>query len=210
MTVSFQNTELSPGRQRILAYTRSKFFSEGFQRTTIEDIARELAISKNTIYKYFPNKEKLVFEVFSDFISGVSSEVEKIVGSDENAVQKFINLILTISAKIMAFSDKLFRDLQLHAPQIWVKIDTLRKQMMQKNLGKIIDQGINEGLFINYPAEIIQAVFIASLRSVVNPEFLLNNKISKQDAIKYTFNILLSGSLTKKGLLIFKKLKLPQ
>lgn len=210
MTAAVQNTENQLSRQKIIKYTQGKFFSEGFHRTTIEDIARELLISKNTIYKYFPNKEKLIFEVFTDFITGVSSEVEKIVNSEDNSVQKFVNLIHTISVKIMAFGDKLFRDLQLHAPQIWVKVDALRKQMMQKNLGRLIEQGIKEELFIDYPAEIIQAVFIASLRSVMNPEFLMNHKLSKQDAVRYTFRILLSGSLTKKGHRIFKKLKLPQ
>ena len=207
MALSPQNTENHLNRQKILNYTQGKFFSQGFHRTTIEDIARELSIGKNTIYKYFPNKEKLIFEVFSNFISGVSDEVGKIISSNDNAVKKFVNMIQTLSNKIMPIGDKLFRDLQLHAPEVWVKIDALRKKVMQKNLGRLIEQGIKEELFINYPAEIIQAVFIASLRSVMNPEFLLNHSLSKQDAVGYTFNILLRGSLTYKGYRIFKNLK---
>jgi AcrR family transcriptional regulator len=197
-------------RQKIISYSQHKFFSEGFSRTTMDEISRELCISKNTLYKYFPNKDKLILEVFKSFIRETSVEVEKIVSSDENAVQKFVNLIHTVTNKLIRLNDKLFKDLQLHAPHIWIKIDEVRRQLMMKKLGKLIEQGKREELFINYPAEIIQTIFISSLRSVMNPEFLMNSKYSKQESIKYTFRILLNGSLTKKGLEVFKKLKLPK
>lgn len=203
-------TNTNAEKQRIINYARERFFREGFYRITVDEIARELSLSKNTFYKHFPNKEKLVFEVFLNFISIVSAEAEAIVKSESNAVQKFITLIHTIAIYLSSINDKLFKDMQLHAPAIWVKVDEMRKQVMMKNLGRLISQGVKEELFKDYPVEIMQTVFITSLRAIMSPDFLMNNKISKQDAMKYSFYILLGGCLTAKGQKIFKELRLPK
>lgn len=207
----FMEIDINTGeKQKILAYSQQKFFSGGFYKTTVDEIASELFISKNTFYKYFPNKDALILEVFSNFIEKMKLLVGNIISSDENAVQKFVNLIHTLTSNLMPINDKLFKDLQVHAPKIWGKIDETRKRLMQDRLGKLIEQGKKEELFFDYPTEIVLTVFITSLRSVVNPDFLMNSNFAKNDAIKYTFRILLGGILTKKGMQIFKKLKLPQ
>ncbi len=206
MEIELNNEE----KIRIIDCSRQRFFSGGFHKTTIDEIAADLFISKNTIYKYFPNKDALVVEVFSNFIEKMKGLVGGVIGSDENAVQKFVNLIHILTDNLASINDKLFRDMQVHAPQIWRRIDEIRKQLMHDRLGKLIEQGKKEELFIDYPTEIVLTVFITSLRSVVNPEFLMNSNFAKNDAIKYTFRILLGGILTKKGMQIFKKLKLPQ
>jgi len=197
-------------KQRILVHAREKFFKDGFYKTTIDEIAADLFISKNTIYKYFPNKDALVMDVFTDFMGKMKLLVGNITNSDENAVKKFVNLIHILSNHLASISDKFFKDMQVHVPHLWHKIDETRKQLMQDRLGKLIEQGKKEELFYDYPTEIVLTVFITSLRSVVNPDFLMNSNFAKNDAIKYTFRILLGGILTKKGMQIFKKLKLPQ
>ncbi len=197
-------------RLKILQFTQQKFFSGGFYKTTMDEIAGEMFISKNTIYKYFPNKDKLIAEVFANFIESVKQQVGKIMITNDNAVQKFVNLINIISNKMMSISDRLFKDMQIHAPHVWIMMDEARKRLMTERLGKLIEQGKKEELFTDYPSDIMLTVFISSLRSVVNPDFLLHTNLSKQEAIQYTFRILLGGILTKKGFQIFKKLKLPQ
>ena len=43
-------------RERILNYSINKFHAEGFYKTSMDEIARDLQISKKTIYKYFQSK----------------------------------------------------------------------------------------------------------------------------------------------------------
>lgn len=47
----------------ILAAARA-FSRQGFHQTSLDDIARELGISKPTVYYYVQNKEQLLFECF--------------------------------------------------------------------------------------------------------------------------------------------------
>jgi len=53
-------------RQRIVEAARTHFFSHGFRRVTMDDLAAELAISKKTLYAYFPSKTALLEDVLAD------------------------------------------------------------------------------------------------------------------------------------------------
>lgn len=196
-------------KTRIIEFSSNKFFAEGFYKTTIDEIARELCISKNTIYKYFPNKENLTWATIEHTVLTVGSLIAPVLDSNDNALVKLVKMFEILSNNIIKFSDKWMRDLQLHAPRLWEKIDGLRKELMYKNVSKIVRQGQKEKLFKDYPAELVITVYIASLRSVVNPAFLMNSKFTVREAIHNTVEILLNGILTEKGISVFKTIKLP-
>jgi len=197
-------------KNKILNFTSEKFFREGFNKTTIEEIAKELNLSKNTIYKHFPNKEQIVLETINDFVKDTKYKVEAELNTDRDAVHKFVSMLNVLSNNLSKFSDKWMRDMQVHTPHIWAKVDEMRRQLMIKNLSRLIEQGENEGLFEDYPTDLVMTIFVASIRAVITPDFLLHTKLTKKETIACTFKLLLNGILTKKGLLIFKKLKLPE
>jgi hypothetical protein len=92
-----------------------------------------------------------------------------------------------------------------HFPAIWNEIDNFRTKMMFENITKVIDQGKKEGLFIDYPTSIIMNVLVASIRSVVNPDFIMNNNFSIIEAARTVFKIIIGGILTEKGKKVFNQ-----
>ncbi|GGL64469.1 TetR/AcrR family transcriptional regulator [Sporolactobacillus putidus] len=50
-------------RNKIINAAEKLFFSKGYERSTMDDIAREAHFSKRTVYAYFNSKEQLHFEV---------------------------------------------------------------------------------------------------------------------------------------------------
>lgn len=203
------NTLITDEKQKILDFTTEKFFAEGFHKTTIAEIAIELQISKNTIYKYFPTKENLVKSVIEYTINRISTNISRQLSSNENAIVKLVKMLDFLTQNIMKFSDKWLRDLQLHAPHIWKIVDETRQKIMYKNLSLILEQGKKEKFFSDYPSDIILMIFTTSIRAIVNPAFLLHIKYTYRDAVNTTFEILLNGILTEKGKTVFRKIKLP-
>ena len=195
-------------RQKIIFYCRERFFNEGFYKVSMDEIARELGMSKSTLYKYFPSKVEIVQESIKLFIADVKVKVTSIIKTDDNAVEKFILVIKILTGAITKFSDKWLSDLQHHAPQIWQEVDEIRKVLLYENISKLIIQGQKEKLILNYPPEIIITLFTGAIRNVVNPQFLLNTRFSYDDAVQYAFRILLNGILTEEGKTIFNKTKL--
>lgn len=192
---------------KILLYAQDKFFSGGFHKITMDEIAREMQISKGTLYKHFPSKLDIVNDAIKILISGVKSQVETLLASEDNAVEKFVQVIRLLTATITRFSDKWLSDLRHHAPHIWMKVDETRKILLYENISKIIKQGQKEDLIKKYPPELIITLFIGAIRNVVNPEFLTSTLLSYDEAVRHTFSILLGGILTDKGQEILNKIQ---
>ncbi len=196
-------------QQKILEFSSEKFTCEGFHKITIDELAQEMHIGKNTIYKYFPTKEKLVWAAIEHIMKIISAAINDVLDSNDNALVKLVKMLEILSKNIIRFTDKWMHDMQLHAPLLWEKVDSIRKNLMYQNVSKIIRQGQKEKFFKDYPAELIVTMFVAALRGVVNPHFLLNTSFTNREAIRYTFEILLNGILTEKGITEFKTIKLP-
>jgi AcrR family transcriptional regulator len=200
-------TDISPEKDKIIKFAQQKFFAEGFYKTTMDEISRELQMSKKTIYKYFPSKEKLVEEITDEMLSDANCEIESIVDSNNSAVIKFVKMLNRYMTNVTKFSERWYRDLQVHMPHIWQKIDKLREEKIILGARKLLEQGKREKLIEHYPAEIIIAAFISTIRTVMNPDFILANRFSMHQAFKYTFDLLLNGILTRQGKELYIKTK---
>jgi AcrR family transcriptional regulator len=176
----------------------------------MDEIARDLAMSKSTLYKHFISKLDLVSAVIHLLISRVKGRIHSAIALDTNAVEKFVEVMKILTETITRFSDKWMSDIQHHAPQIWIEVDETRKQLMYENISKIILQGQNEELIKPYPPEIIITLFTGAIRNIVNPQFLIASRFSYDDAVQYAFRIMLNGILTEKGLKILNNLNLPK
>jgi AcrR family transcriptional regulator len=164
-------------------------------------------MSKKTIYKHFPTKENLVREVAYLFIKTHSSNIAEIINHDYNAVEKLFYIFKYLGNMLININDKWFSDIQSQAPEIWNEIEAFRSRFMTQNISRIIEQGKKEKYIVNHPSLIIINVFISSIRGIINPAFITNNKMPAFKALESTLDILMNGILTAKGKNLMKKLK---
>jgi len=200
-----KKSQTSFERDKILEFSSIKFLSEGFYKTSMDALSGELHMSKKTIYKHFPTKESLVEEVAQYIISRVSLNVDNIISSETNVIKKITDLIELLGFTITKFSEKWLSDLKVHLPAVWEKIDNFRAKKIYSVFSKIIEEGKEEKIFIDLPNEIVITMFVASLRAIVNPEFIYHNKFSYKEAIEIALEILFNGILTEKGKKLLKK-----
>ena len=123
----------------------------------------------------------------------------------KNAIEKLAELINILAKGSEKISNKRMEEIRIHYPGLWVEIDRFRTEMMFGNITKVIDQGKKEGLFIDYPTNIVMNILVASVRNIVNPDFILNNNFSIIEAARYAFRIIIGGIVTDKGKKIFNQ-----
>ncbi|SET60260.1 TetR/AcrR family transcriptional regulator [Paenibacillus sp. NFR01] len=58
-----RSKEMEIRRNDIIAAAEVVFFSKGYERSTMDDVARQAEFSKRTLYAYFSSKEQLYFEM---------------------------------------------------------------------------------------------------------------------------------------------------
>ncbi|MGE5679868.1 MAG: TetR/AcrR family transcriptional regulator [Bacillota bacterium] len=197
-------------KEKIIESARSRFIKEGFYKTSMDELAKELSMSKKTIYKYYPSKEKLIEAVVEELMHNISGKMDQILSKDESSVMKIAEMLRLLGSISISMGDRWIGDIKLHTPHLWKRIETFRAQKMNSNFKKIIEQGKKEGLFHDKPIEIVMTIFIASVGAVVTPDFLLHNNYSFKDAVEITFDTLLNGILTDKGSRQFYNLRKKQ
>ena len=190
---------------KIIEMTEEKFFRDGFYKTTMDEVASELKMSKKTIYKFFPSKDFLVTAIAKHFMEGLKSKIVPALSSDKNAIEKLAELNSILAKVSQKISSNRMDEIKTYFPNLWNEIDSFRTKMMFTNITKVIDQGKAEGLFIDYPTPIIMNTLVSSVRSIVNPEFILNNNFSISEAALNVFKVVIGGIVTEKGRKIFNK-----
>lgn len=182
--------------------------SQGFYRTPVDSIASELQISKKTIYKYFPSKEKLLNEITNNMISGYNKRIKIILDSDLDSVAKFNKLFEYYSVQMRTISDNWMKDVKLHSPKIWKKIEEFKYNHIYAIMSQLLEQGKKENLVIDAPLEMVIESITAVTRHLLSPEYVHYHKYSHQDIIEFIFDSYLTGLLTDKGRAKYKKDKL--
>lgn len=95
---------------QVLDGARKIFMRDGFERASVDDIAREASVSKATIYAYFPDKQLLFLEVARCECHRQTQEAEAMVGGDVP-----VRVMLTIAAEritsflMSEFGQRMFR-----------------------------------------------------------------------------------------------------
>ena len=190
---------------KILNYASEKFMHEGFYKSSMDSLAAELQISKKTIYKYFSSKDELVKAIAFAFMKETGDKIISVTQIEDDSLSKAIRLFQILGVATTKLGDKWVKDIRIHMPDLWKKIDEFRTKKAYAVLSNIIQQGQAEGMIIDKPVELIIHLFVTSLRSIVNPDFLYYQKMNYKEAIQHTFEILFNGILTPAGKKIFKK-----
>jgi AcrR family transcriptional regulator len=194
-------------KEKILSFAREIFLKEGFYKTTMDEIAAKLHVSKKTIYKYFSSKEELVRDVITTHMQSVIKKIKGSINNQSNAVEKLFDIFTIVGQNILKVNEKMIMDLQSYSPRLWKEVDDFRARQITRNFTKIFEQGKAEGYFLDIKTEIILSIFISSIRAIVNPDYVLSTGVSLKEAFSVIIEILMNGIMNDKGKKIFNKLK---
>jgi len=194
-------------KKKLLADITEAFLNKGFYKTTMDDIASELRISKKTIYKFFPTKEALVNMIIHGIVFTVRNEFKQVINQDKSSIEKIIAVSGLFIARASKTNVNTILEIKKLGPQFWNTIEKLRAKEINANFRKLIEQGQREGYIVPVSVEIIIAVFIASIQAVINPDFIINNSFSMKQAGEMLLELFFNGILTDEGKALFKKLK---
>jgi TetR/AcrR family transcriptional repressor of mexJK operon len=72
-------------RGSILGAGRRLFLSHGYQGTSMDQVAAQAAVSKQTVYKHFGEKRELLFAIVTDALDSVVSSIRDRIGELPNS-----------------------------------------------------------------------------------------------------------------------------
>jgi AcrR family transcriptional regulator len=179
-------------RKAILDGTISAFNQKGI-KFTMDDIARQLGMSKKTIYKVFADKEQLFLAMVDYLFDGIK-ESEQAVLEDEN-LDTLGKLHKILGVMPEGYKDVDFRQLYL----LRDKYPTIYKQVEQRletgweNTIALMEQGMEEGVLRKVRIPIVKMMLEAALEQFFQRDILIQNGITYQEALTQVVDILIMG-----------------
>ena len=133
----------------------------GIKSVSMEDLCKELKISKKTIYKYVKNKDELIAYIFLKYLNQeFEVRLQNLQKDKENAIDFILKITEHYSFENNAITMAMIHDLYLHYPLIYKQFNTLATQRKQKIIQSNIEQGQQEGLYkLSINTEIISVLF---------------------------------------------------
>ena len=188
-------------RNRILEVAREQFFSLGFTKVTMDEIAHELGMSKRTLYQHFPGKKTLLRKALLGKAQRISDGLGKIIDGNQVHFGRKLEEALTFVATEMPHLSPIFlRDIQRHAPDVWQELDQRRQETIRTRFGKLIREGIEAGfLRKDIEAELLVLLFLTLVQNVMNPQTLSRLPLTASQAFAVISGVLFEGILTDKG-----------
>ena len=139
-------------RDLILQVAKEQFSIRGYTNTPIRLILEKAGISKGGFYHHFASKEEIIDILAKMQVDSVVDILYKISEDKEStAIEKFNELILKMLAFRSQNRDHLYRLFDVFMRddnlELKYKIDTYTFKMVKPPYVKIVEQGINEGVF---------------------------------------------------------------
>jgi hypothetical protein len=193
-------------KENILKKAGEIFLRLGFKSVTMDDIAKELAISKKTIYKYFTNKEELVDESLTYLHEIIHHTVSCICDKEFNAIQENFEIKKTFKNLFRNTGDSPMYQLQKYYPKTYNKLMTNEFSMFKDCISKNIEKGIREGLYRKGIEVQLITKFYFSLVMSVHDNNLYKHDINSINSLEFKILEYHTRAIaTEKGLQILEE-----
>ena len=192
--------------KRILETANSLFMRIGLKSVSMDDIAREVGVSKKTIYKCFDDKEHLIDQVIEEEINREKQACMDFYATEENAVQKMINISRHVSYQHKDINPTVIFDLQKYYPKQWYKMNLFQKKFIHESILQNITEGIAEELYREdieprAVAHMYGTLIEGMMRQLASKENTFDFKTLHLQMVSYH----LHGICTEKGLAYLNK-----
>jgi AcrR family transcriptional regulator len=186
--------------QRILNKARELFFAFGIRSVTMDDIAREMGVSKKTIYQCYRDKNAIVEDVINSLVKEHGSKVDEFYRNAENAIHEVILQTQTIAGIIQSIKPGVFFELQKYFPETWRLIEGHRSECILKGIENNLNRGIAEGLYrSDLNIGMISHIRLVQLNSVLNLQDFPADRFSYQTILNQLTELYLYGITNQAG-----------
>lgn len=188
-------------RKSILAKARTMFMRYGIRSVTMDDLARDLGISKKTLYQHIENKADLIKKVFEYDIETEKALVENLVKTAPNAIEEILGIAKYVISQLRELSSTVIYDLQKYYGESWRKMESLHTEFTTETIKKNLERGINEGLYRKeLDIDIIAKLYAGKTSLVIDEETFPLKNYNKENLFRVYINYHLHGIVSKKGL----------
>jgi TetR/AcrR family transcriptional regulator, cholesterol catabolism regulator len=195
-------------KEQILFAAGQLFLKYGAKSITMDDIAKDLSISKKTIYQFYNDKDELVYEFVKLFLDIQKNDMNRIYESSQNAVEELFMLSDYIKTKIATMNPVALYDLEKYHKRAFLLFLEHKQSCFQGSIIRSLKRGIEEGYFRDdLNPEIVAKMRIENVQMAYNPTIFNAEIYNFQEVQIQLFEHFVYGIFTIKGYRLYNQMK---
>ena len=194
-------------KEQIMMTALDLFSQHGIKSVSMDDIARNMGISKRTIYEFFEDKETLLVKGIEYNHKKMKQVLTELEEGPYSVVEEIILFYEECMKRPRWYNRKFYDDLKRYPKAL--ELNEKNKAEFSKKCMKLFSRGVKEGAFqkgINF--EIVTLLAKEQIKMIRPTGAFLNHSVSEvYKTVLFTF---LRGICTEKGLAILDRYALKQ
>ncbi len=186
---------------RIVRQAREHFFAHGYCQCTMDDLARELGMSKKTLYVHFTGKDQIMRAVIDQLSREIRADAEALLANRQlGFAEKLRGFAEGMVQRLAQLNPRTLRDLQRFAPELY----QLTVEMRQKNIPYIFGRFIEEGQLTGKVRADLNPVFaveffLQAMQGLIHSPTLDRLNFAPRDIVPRAIDLFFGGLLTPAG-----------
>lgn len=160
-------TEDKRKEMELLGGVAQLFMRLGIKSLTMDEIARQLGISKKTLYKYATDKKQLVTKAMEIVISQKECTLSEMTVAEGNAIDKSLAMNKMVSERLQSVQPAVIFDLQKYYPEAWAIMEDHKCVFIHNQIKENLIEGVKDGLYRdNLNPDLVARIYVTLIDSI--------------------------------------------
>lgn len=187
--------------ENILEAANQLFLRCGIKSVSMDDVARELKISKKTLYRFVKDKNDLVCQTLTFHCRRERDITCKIITRNANAIDELIEISKYVAAQLKQVHPSIHYDLEKYYPEAWKIFTAHKMEHIYSCVVQNLEKGIRQGIYrTNIIIPIIAGIYISRIDAVFDPRVFPQNKFRMIDVYSEMLRYHIRGIASEKGI----------
>ena len=172
----------------------------------MDDVSRELGISKKTLYQYVKDKTELVEKIVELEIEKYGCFFEELLSKKLNAIEELFEVQRMVARMLREHNPSQDYDLRKYYPELYAKVLKIRRERMYNNILCNLKKGKADGLYRSeLNEEIIAKIQLLRVETTFDTEIFTIEEIISTKVFFEIFIYHIRGIANEKGIEVLEQ-----
>lgn len=176
------------------------FMRLGIKSLTMDDVARELGISKKTLYQFVENKDDLVKKVIELHLTEECSRSDEMAKTAKDALDEMLIVIKANIGDMQRMKANIVFELQKYHRDAWDLLQEYQRGFLYKVVRDNLERGRTEGYYRNdFDVDITAKLHLAQSFAIFDETWFPKPPYSSETLFQEAMVLYLQSILSEKG-----------
>lgn len=187
-------------KNKIVEAAECLFTKYGVRSVTMDDIARELSVSKKTIYQHYKDKDEIVYVATQAHLEQERKEFDDIYNRAANAIEELAMISQCLRKNIINLNPSLLYDLNKYHRKAWEGYLEFKDDFVKNQIKRNLERGVKEKFYRkDIDPDILAICRMEQIQMAFDDKTFPKNDYAFKQIHIQLFDLFVHGIVTEKG-----------